>query len=152
MARRPPAILSWRRNSWYATARRVDCPGRPAQAEAKDQFKISTTYTKPIRFSRRIAVDTACACLDRKIPARGCASRVLVQSKEAMTLHLQEIALVRRVSHLGHQTDPEPRTARAGLSNFRLTGGPEVYRGRRRVIFIRDPDGNVLEFNKLLTG
>lgn len=42
--------------------------------------------------------------------------------------------------------------ARLAALNIPLTGGPEVYNGRRRVIFIRDPDGNVLEFNELLTG
>jgi lactoylglutathione lyase len=42
--------------------------------------------------------------------------------------------------------------ARLATLNIPLTGGPEVYSGRRRVIFIRDPDGNVLEFNELLTG
>ena len=42
--------------------------------------------------------------------------------------------------------------ARLAVLNIPLTGGPEVYGGRRRVIFIRDPDGNVLEFNELLTG
>lgn len=33
-----------------------------------------------------------------------------------------------------------------------LSEGPVVYSDRRRVIFIRDPDGNVLEFNELLNG
>lgn len=31
-----------------------------------------------------------------------------------------------------------------------ITDGPHIYSGRRRLIFIRDPDGNVLEFNELL--
>ncbi len=31
-----------------------------------------------------------------------------------------------------------------------LTDGPVIYSNRRRVIFIRDPDGNVLEFNEIL--
>lgn len=30
------------------------------------------------------------------------------------------------------------------------SGGPYIYSGRRKVLFIRDPDGNVLEFNELL--
>lgn len=30
-----------------------------------------------------------------------------------------------------------------------LSGGPYIYSGRRRVIFIRDPDKNVLEFNEI---
>jgi lactoylglutathione lyase len=36
--------------------------------------------------------------------------------------------------------------------NIRVTDGPVVYSGRRKVLFIRDPDGNVLEFNELLGG
>lgn len=39
-------------------------------------------------------------------------------------------------------------TLRAG--DVRITDGPHVYSGRRKVVFIRDPDGNVLEFNELL--
>ncbi len=39
------------------------------------------------------------------------------------------------------------RLAEAGVP---LTDGPVIYSDRRRVIFIRDPDGNVLEFNELL--
>jgi lactoylglutathione lyase len=34
---------------------------------------------------------------------------------------------------------------------IRITDGPVVYSGRRKVLFIRDPDGNVLEFNELLS-
>jgi lactoylglutathione lyase len=33
---------------------------------------------------------------------------------------------------------------------IRITDGPVEYSGRRKVLFIRDPDGNVLEFNELL--
>lgn len=33
---------------------------------------------------------------------------------------------------------------------FPPSGGPYIYSGRRKVLFIRDPDGNVLEFNELL--
>ncbi len=36
------------------------------------------------------------------------------------------------------------------LENIPLTGGPYIYSGRRKVVFLRDPDGNVLEFNELL--
>jgi lactoylglutathione lyase len=32
----------------------------------------------------------------------------------------------------------------------KITDGPVIYSGRRKVLFIRDPDGNVLEFNELL--
>lgn len=32
----------------------------------------------------------------------------------------------------------------------RITEGPVIYSGRRKVIFVRDLDGNVLEFNELL--
>jgi catechol 2,3-dioxygenase-like lactoylglutathione lyase family enzyme len=35
--------------------------------------------------------------------------------------------------------------------DIRITDGPHVYSGRRKVVFLRDPDGNVLEFNELLT-
>ncbi|MGS5046763.1 MULTISPECIES: VOC family protein [unclassified Mameliella] len=30
-----------------------------------------------------------------------------------------------------------------------LSGGPHIYSDRRRVIFVRDPDRNVLEFNEV---
>lgn len=34
-----------------------------------------------------------------------------------------------------------------------ITEGPSVFgRGRRRVCFIRDPDGNVIEFDEILSG
>ncbi len=33
---------------------------------------------------------------------------------------------------------------------IRITDGPVIYSGRRRLVFIRDLDGNVLEFNELL--
>lgn len=34
--------------------------------------------------------------------------------------------------------------------NITITGGPHIYSGRRKLIFVRDPDGNVLEFNEIL--
>jgi catechol 2,3-dioxygenase-like lactoylglutathione lyase family enzyme len=34
--------------------------------------------------------------------------------------------------------------------NVRITEGPHMIGERRRAFFIRDPDGNVLEFNELL--
>lgn len=40
---------------------------------------------------------------------------------------------------------------RLEAESIRITDGPHVYSGRRKVIFVRDPDGNVLEFNELLT-
>jgi lactoylglutathione lyase len=33
-----------------------------------------------------------------------------------------------------------------------ISGGPDVYSGRRKALFNRDPNGNVLEFNELLGG
>lgn len=41
--------------------------------------------------------------------------------------------------------------ARLAQEKIHITDGPHVYSGRRKVIFVRDPDGNVLEFNELLT-
>lgn len=34
--------------------------------------------------------------------------------------------------------------------NIGISEGPVIYSNRRKVIFIRDPDGNVLEFNEIL--
>lgn len=34
--------------------------------------------------------------------------------------------------------------------NITITGGPYIYSDRRKLIFVRDPDGNVLEFNEIL--
>ena len=34
--------------------------------------------------------------------------------------------------------------------NIKITDGPVIYSGRRKVLFVRDLDGNVLEFNELL--
>lgn len=34
--------------------------------------------------------------------------------------------------------------------NISITDGPHIYGNRRKLIFIRDPDGNVLEFNEIL--
>jgi len=34
--------------------------------------------------------------------------------------------------------------------NIHISGGPDIYSNRRKVVFIRDPDGNVLEFNEIL--
>ena len=39
------------------------------------------------------------------------------------------------------------RLEAAGIA---ITDGPVVYSGRRTVIFVRDPDGNVIEFNELI--
>lgn len=47
--------------------------------------------------------------------------------------------------------DLDAMMAELKARNIPLTGGPDIYSGRRRVIFIRDPDGNVLEFNELIT-
>ncbi len=47
--------------------------------------------------------------------------------------------------------DLDALMAKLDEENIRITDGPHIYSGRRKVIFVRDPDGNVLEFNELLT-
>lgn len=46
--------------------------------------------------------------------------------------------------------DLDALVGKLGQEGIRITDGPHVYSGRRKVIFVRDPDGNVLEFNELL--
>lgn len=48
--------------------------------------------------------------------------------------------------------DMDELVAMLNREGIRITEGPVVYGGRRKVIFIRDPDGTVLEFNELLDG
>ena len=45
--------------------------------------------------------------------------------------------------------DLEGMMAALAREHIAITEGPIEIGGRRRVIFIRDPDGNVLEFNEL---
>ena len=40
--------------------------------------------------------------------------------------------------------------SKLGEAGIPISDGPHVYSGRRKLIFVRDPDGNVLEFNELL--
>lgn len=47
-------------------------------------------------------------------------------------------------------TDMDDLIAHCESNGIQITDGPVVYSGRRRVIFVRDPDGNVLEFNEIL--
>lgn len=46
--------------------------------------------------------------------------------------------------------DMDALVATLEAEHVRITDGPHIYSGRRQVIFVRDPDGNVLEFNELL--
>lgn len=48
--------------------------------------------------------------------------------------------------------DLDALVAKLDEEGVRITDGPHVYSGRRKVVFVRDPDGNVLEFNELLSG
>lgn len=47
-------------------------------------------------------------------------------------------------------TDLDDLIAMLTREGIPLSGGPLVLAGRRRLIFIRDPDRNVLEFNEIL--
>lgn len=47
--------------------------------------------------------------------------------------------------------DLEDLMTRVAELGIKVTEGPVIYSGRRKVVFIRDPDGNVLEFNELLS-
>ena len=42
--------------------------------------------------------------------------------------------------------------AKLNQEGIPISGGPHIYSNRRKLIFVRDPDGNVLEFNELLIG
>nr|WP_298415552.1 VOC family protein [uncultured Halomonas sp.] len=46
--------------------------------------------------------------------------------------------------------DLDALLGKLGKEKIHITDGPHVYSDRRKVIFVRDPDGNVLEFNELL--
>lgn len=46
--------------------------------------------------------------------------------------------------------DMDGLIALLNAENIKITDGPVIYSGRRKVLFIRDLDGNVLEFNELL--
>jgi lactoylglutathione lyase len=46
--------------------------------------------------------------------------------------------------------DLDALTAKLHREGVRITEGPHMIGERRRAFFIRDPDGNVLEFNELL--
>ena len=46
--------------------------------------------------------------------------------------------------------DIEALMTKLEQENIPITDGPHIYSNRRKLIFIRDPDGNVLEFNEIL--
>ncbi len=46
--------------------------------------------------------------------------------------------------------DLEGLMAKLADEGIPISDGPHIYSDRRRLIFVRDPDGNVLEFNELL--
>lgn len=46
--------------------------------------------------------------------------------------------------------DLDALIAKLSREDIQITDGPHIYSDRRRLIFVRDPDGNVLEFNELL--
>lgn len=48
-------------------------------------------------------------------------------------------------------TDLDDLMATLEREGIPLSGGPFIYSDRRRLIFIRDPDRNVLEFNEILS-